>query len=198
MRTTILVLIALLAEPVYAGEILWNTADRLNRRTCPSTDCGVVGRLFHREKVTVLERVGEWVRITQPYNASCQGGRSQFVDEGNSACVSENGIRDGKFAEWVSANYLSAARPPDPSAGATGDLALVKDSDDYSKYSQIFAKAARNLIRSGQCSEADFKNNGGWVKSYTKRSQPIYFMYCGRAHVNNRIYLDASSGRTFR
>jgi len=66
-------------------ERLWVTSKRLNRRTCPSESCGVLGRLFFREGVTVHDKRDGWARITQTYDASCVGGRSEYVDTGNAA-----------------------------------------------------------------------------------------------------------------
>lgn len=48
-------------------ERLWVRSERLNRRTCPSESCGVVGRLFFREGVTGHEERNGWARITQTY-----------------------------------------------------------------------------------------------------------------------------------
>jgi hypothetical protein len=119
-------------------------------------------------------------RISNDYAASCVNGRSEYVDTGNNRCTPDNGIVDGRFAEWVSAEFLSQEQPPDPAVGATGIEALVAQSDDYRIYKAAFVKAAQSLISSGQCSEADFSENGGWWKS-SHRDQPIYFIYCGRA-----------------
>ncbi len=83
----------------------WVTVDRLNRRTCPATNCGVVGGLFFREGVNVLEQKDGWARISKYYNASCVDGKSEYLDEGNSECVPSNGIVEGEFAEWVSFNF---------------------------------------------------------------------------------------------
>jgi hypothetical protein len=145
-----------------------------------------------------LEERDGWVRVTRYYDASCKNGRSEYVDSGNAACDSANGIVRGRFAEWVSASYLSSSRPPDPAAGATGDFALVSGSDDYGKYKDEFARAAADLIKSGQCSRADFQESGGWLKSMQHRNRPIYFTYCGGMTLQNRLYLDASTGRVSR
>lgn len=37
-------------------------------------------RRFSRKK-------GEWVRITEPYSASCVGGESEYIKEGNKSCT---------------------------------------------------------------------------------------------------------------
>ena len=179
-------------------ERLWVTSERLNRRTCPSESCGVVGQLFFREGVTVREERDGWARITQTYDASCVGGRSEYVDTGNAACDPANGIADGQFAEWVSMEYLSETRPPDPAAGASGIEELVSGSDDFSRYRTAFAEAAQSLIAQRRCTERDFRDMGGWVKSTSHRNQPVYFTYCGGATVANRLYLNADTGEIFR
>ena len=179
-----------------AGRV-WVTSERLQRHSCPSERCGIVGQLFFRESATVLERRGGWARISERYDAACSSGRSEYVDKGNAECVAANGIVDGKFAEWVKAEHLSAARPPDPAATAAADEKLVAGSDDFARYRRAFVIAARTLIEDGRCTAGDFEENGGWMKSSNHRDEPIYFMYCGGFTVANRIYLDASSGRIF-
>lgn len=173
------------------AEDMWVSVDRLNRRTCPSTACGVVGKLFFREHVDAVERRGNWVRITRWYDAACAGGISEYVDSGNANCVPENGIEDGKFAEWVSVEALSAERPADPAEGAAGTAALIGGSDDYRVYKNAFVKATDELLASGRCTRGHFSEMGGWVKSFNYSDQPIYFTYCGSYR---KIYLNADTG----
>ena len=180
-----------------ADNKLWVTTDRTDRHTCPSTECGVAGRLMFREGVNALEKKGEWVRITKAYSASCVGGKSEYVKDGNKSCTSANGIKDGKFSEWIQLKSLSAKRPEDPAEGASGDDVLVKGSDDYQIYRTQFAKAARQLITDGTCTESDFQEMGGWMAS-TNRGPGMYFTYCGGMTLSNKIYLDTKSGKTSR
>ncbi|WP_010490783.1 hypothetical protein [Pseudomonas sp. S9] len=180
-----------------AAPKLWVTADQVARHTCPSDECGVAGYLMFREGVQALETKGSWVRITKPYTASCVGGNSKYVKSGNPACVANNGITEGVFAEWVSTKSLSTNRPVDPAQGATGDDALVKGSDDYRLYKNQFTKAARELINNGTCSTADFEEIGGWMASPAK-DQGMYFTYCGGMTTANRLYLDVNSGKVSR
>lgn len=194
-RAVPLLILALMSFSVLAEQDAWVTSNSLNRRTCPDANCGVVGTLLFREKAPIFEKKNGWVRITKYYDASCVNGKSEYVDSGNRTCNPANGINDGKFAEWVSAKYLSTERPADPSAGATGDHALVRGSDDYQIHKNAFAKAASQLISAGRCSAADFKEMGGWMKSSTHRSKPVYFTYCGGMTASNKIYLDASTGK---
>ncbi|MCZ6094883.1 hypothetical protein O5171_08800 [Escherichia coli] len=58
---------------------LWVVVDRTERHTCPSSKCGVAGKLFFREGVDFLEKKGEWVRITEPYSASCVEGKANIL-----------------------------------------------------------------------------------------------------------------------
>jgi len=185
--------------PAYASETAWVTSDRLNRRTCPDTSCGVVGQLFYREGVQIKEERGGWARITKYYDASCYLGKSEYVDAGNATCAPSNGISDGKLAEWVSLKYLAASRPADPAAGAEGTAKLIRYSDDFRTYEAAFVKATDELMASGRCSRNDFEEMGGWIKSTSNyRNAPVYFTYCGGSTISNRIYLDASNGRVFQ
>ena len=92
----------------------WVTAYRLNRRTCPSTSCGIVGQLSFNEGIEVFEQSNGWVRISKYYFASCVEGQSEYINTGNNNCTSRNGIVEGKLAEWVSVKFLSEDQPRDP------------------------------------------------------------------------------------
>jgi hypothetical protein len=192
------VVLACVSFSAYAAENYWVTSDTLERRTCPAATCGVVGQLLFREKASVLEVKNGWARITTYYDASCVADRSEYVDTGNAACIAENGINDGKFAEWVSLKALSKTRPADPGADATGVAALISGSDDYRHHKDAFVKAAQSLLEQKKCTENDFKESGGWYKSTNYRNQPVYFIYCGGFHKNNKIHLDVSNGRIFK
>lgn len=175
----------------------WTTTQRAARRTCPSTNCGVVGQLMFRESAHVYEQRDGWARTTEPYFASCSDGRSDYVDTGDARCVDGNGIVDGRFAEWVQLSALSETRPADPAETATADERLVAQSDDFTQHRAAFVRSASTLISEGRCTPTDFEEQGGWLKSSNHRDQPIYFTYCGGMTIANRIYLDAGSGRIF-
>ncbi|WP_139834473.1 MULTISPECIES: hypothetical protein [unclassified Pseudomonas] len=157
----------------------------------------MAGRLMFRESVKALEEKGAWVRITKRYSASCVNGVSEYVKDGNAACVSSNGITDGKFAEWVQAKDLAVNRPEDPANGAIGDDALIKGSDDYRLYRAQFSQGARKLINEGICSESDFEEMGGWMSS-SNRGKGMYFTYCGGMTLSNKVYLNVGTGETSR
>ncbi|MFT4255392.1 MAG: hypothetical protein QM599_00260 [Pseudoxanthomonas sp.] len=184
--------------PAFAAEDYWVTTDRLDRKTCPSVSCGVAGQLMFREHAGVLEIKNGWGRISKYYDASCVAGRSQYVKQGNAACTPANGMNKGQFVEWVSMKSLSKTRPVAPGADATGIAALIKDSDDYKLRKDAFVKATQTLLSRKKCTEKDFKESGGWYKSTNHRSQPVYFIYCSGFTSNNKIYLDASTGRIFK
>lgn len=176
----------------------WVNTERLNRRTCPSESCGVVGQLFFREAVTVLETRDGWARVTEPYDASCASGRSRYVGSGNSQCSVRNGIVDGRFSEWVLERFLVTTRPADPAAGAQGVEKLVSGSDYFARYRAVFVQATQSLLADRRCVAADFQEMGGWVKSSNHRNTPIYFTYCGGSNVSNRLYLNAKTGEIFQ
>lgn len=134
-----------------------------------------------------------WVRVSVPYDASCRNGQSEFVDDGNADCSEYNGIVDGKLSEWLFEEHLAASQPDDPAESATGDLELVAGSDDYRVYASNFAATARQLIGEGRCTEADFRNTGGWIKSMEYRERPVYFTYCG----NTQPYVNVDTGQVW-
>jgi len=87
------------------------------------------------------------------------------------------------------------------SAGTSSALEveqLVANSDDLERHRAAFIQAATELVEDGTCTEAEFMENGGWVRSTSFGSRPVYFMYCGGATVSNRLYLDAATGEMFR
>lgn len=192
---TSVIFVLISTSTCFAETQMWVKADAVNRRTCPSTECGVVGKLLFRESAKVMETRNGWARITKYYDAACSGGRSAYVDTGRADCTAENGIENGQLAEWISLDFLADERPTDPGAGAVGMSKLVAQSDDFRRYEKEFVKAAETLISSGQCSAKDFVDQGGWLRS-TNRGAGVYFTYCRGG--SNRIYLDVSTGRTFR
>lgn len=189
--------VAMMTTAAAAESQMWVTGDRANRRTCASTECGIVGKLFFRESAKVVEIKTGWARVSKYYDASCVGGRSKYVDAGRADCVPENGIVDGQFAEWIKLDLLSESRPADPGVGASGTAKLGAQSDDFRRYEAQFVTAAESLMASGTCSSSDFTAFGGWAKSWNKGAG-IYFMYCGGMTESSRIYLDVATGTTFR
>lgn len=73
----------------------------------------------------------------------------------------------------------------------------LSSSDDFDIYSDDFLKVSKQLIVDGSCLLSDFKENGGWWKSSTKKGK-IYFTYCGEPVIQNRIYFDIDSGSYFK
>jgi hypothetical protein len=100
--------------PADAETRMWINTDDSKRRTCPSVECGIVGRFYFRESVVVYETMDGWSRVSRYYSAGCQEGRSAFVDFGRDDCSKSNGIKAGEFAEWVKSDFLTSQRPDDP------------------------------------------------------------------------------------
>lgn len=184
------------AEPLTEAGKQWVTTQYLDRRTCPSEKCGIVGRLSFREAATPLETRDGWVRVSKVYDAACESGRSKYVDKGDAICSSENGITDGRFAEWVRADALSVTRPADPAATASADESLIAGSDDFAQHRRVFAEVTQKLISDGRCTADEFKEQGGWVKSVNEhRDEPVYFAYCGGMTASAKIYINAETGQ---
>lgn len=102
------------ALPSSAQTRMWVGADDLRRHSCPSIDCGIVGRLFFRESVIVYQTRDGWSRISGYSAAGCHDGKAAFVQSGRSDCSKENGIANGEFAEWVDSKGLATEKPDRP------------------------------------------------------------------------------------
>jgi len=107
-------LAALATVPASAETRMWIKGDGGIRRTCPSMECGAVGRFFPGESVLVYESVDGWSRVSLYYSAGRFDGLSAYVEAGPSNCLPENGIRDGEFAEWTLSETLSATEAGGP------------------------------------------------------------------------------------
>ncbi|MHA6644094.1 hypothetical protein ACX3P1_15685 [Mesorhizobium sp. A623] len=124
----VLVLIAMLSasvtfiQPVQAESRMWVAADNAKRRSCPSMECGIIGRLFFRETVVVYETSKGWSRVSGYSNAGCYEEQSSFVQAGRNDCSEENGISDGEFAIWVKSDSLADQKP--------GRIPEVQGSDE--------------------------------------------------------------------
>ena len=175
---------------------MYVTANRLKRRICPSTSCGVIGDLYKREGVTVHEEKDGWARISQFYTP-CINGENTMVESGNDSCGPDNGIVDGQAATWVSMNYLTSEQPEDPAETATGYEKLVAGSTDFDLHRAAFASIAEKMIQNGTCDRAAFEEWGGFYNSDAE-GEGIYFIYCGEARRENRYYVDVNTQRVYQ
>ena len=173
---------------------LFVNVERVQRRTCPNITCGDVGWIAEPQVVEALEQRDGWVRITKSYDALCKNSVSEYIDGGKDTCTADNGIRDGRFAEWVPMSALIKERPADPAATATGDESMVAQSDDFKRYREAFTEVAARLIADGRCTRADFQEQGGWMKSVNQyKDEPVYFTYCGGMPSASKIYMNAKN-----
>jgi hypothetical protein len=104
---TLVTIACVLLVPAKAQEQMSIRADDVQRRTCPSVQCGVVGRFFFGESVPAYESVDGWSRVSRYYSAGCYEGRSAYVQHGPNECTEANGIVQGEFAEWVRSEFLA-------------------------------------------------------------------------------------------
>lgn len=100
----------------WADMRMWVAAEGPERHTCPSEACGVTGRFFFRESLYVYETQGAWSRVTHFRSAGCNDGVSAYVETGPNECSAENGIVQGKYAEWIKSEFLAKERPEEPIA----------------------------------------------------------------------------------
>ena len=143
----------------------------------PEIDGLITGYLYKGEKVEVLEKQGDWARISD-YIVLKEGGP--------------------QIAEWVAMSGLSNDEVV-ISNNENKDILdsyLVK-SDDLKLYQEKFRNSVAKLISEGECEPIDFEELGGWVRSVRYSERDVYFIYCGGLSLENKIYLDVNTNEIF-
>ena len=113
------------------------------------------------------------------------------------------------MARWVFAKFLNNDEPvavqkanfTSSSNSHSSNPKLekaIKLSDDFSKYQSVFVSASEKLINDGVCKLVDFEKMGGWWRSLIHKPELVYVTYCGGSEKDNRIYLNARTGATFK
>lgn len=143
----------------------------------PEIDGLITDYLYKGEKVEVLEKQGDWARISD-YIVLKEGGP--------------------QTAEWVSMSGLSNDEVviSDKENKEILDSYLVK-SDDLKLYQEKFRNSVAKLMSEGECEPSDFEELGGWVKSVRYSERDVYFIYCGGLSLENKIYLDVNTNEIF-
>ncbi|MCC5516537.1 hypothetical protein BCT19_01915 [Vibrio splendidus] len=143
----------------------------------PEIDGLITDYLYKGEKVEVLEKQGEWARISD-YIVLKEGGP--------------------QTAEWVSMSGLSNDEViiSEKESIEILDSYLVK-SDDLKIHKEKFRNTVAELISDGECDPSDFEELGGWVKSVKYSDRDVYFIYCGGLSLENKIYLDVNTNEIF-
>ncbi|PTP40510.1 SH3 domain-containing protein [Vibrio splendidus] len=143
----------------------------------PEIDGLITDYLYKGEKVEVLEKQGEWARISD-YIVLKEGGP--------------------QTAEWVSMSGLSNDEViiSEKESLEILDSYLVK-SDDLKLHKETFRNTVAELISDGECDPSDFEELGGWVKSVKYSDRDVYFIYCSGLSLENKIYLDVNTNEIF-
>ena len=207
IRVTLTVLLAMIAistanaAATSPGDFVV-TVGTLNVRLAPNTTGQTSSRLHRGQVVEVLEVRQGWARISRFYDGSSEG-------------------LSGNVAQWVFATHLSlnpsveapsarpSAKPPVevlPAQPPPGEkiivtaslLDAIKSSDDLPKYESTFAWVSTRLVDTGTCKLSDFRDIGGWWRSAAHKPRPVYYTYCGGGSNSDRIYVDTTTGETFR
>ncbi|MBD1556791.1 SH3 domain-containing protein [Vibrio sp. S9_S30] len=148
------------------------SSSSLNVRREPDTDALISRVLDIGDKVNVLESNQGWARIAE-YN--------------------EYG--DGEFAQWISEQFLSSTVPENLNEVRSGRTEIaIKGSDNFLIHRELFLSVSQDLINDGVCTNGDFQEVGGWLKSVVYHPRDVYYTYCGGIEREHKLYLDAENG----
>ncbi|EAQ53696.1 SH3 domain-containing protein [Vibrio sp. MED222] len=143
----------------------------------PEIDGLITDYLYKGEKVELLEKQGEWARISD-YIVLKEGGP--------------------QTAEWISMSGLSSDEVIISEQENREILdSYLSRSDDLKLHQEKFRNTVAKLISEGECDPSDFEELGGWVKSVKYSNRDVYFIYCGGLSLENKIYLDVNTNEIF-
>ncbi|KGR36228.1 SH3 domain protein [Vibrio campbellii] len=143
----------------------------------PEHQALIVDSLYKGEKVSVLEKVDGWFRLSD-YIVYEEGGE--------------------ETAEWVDSKGLSDAEPVIKEHERLEILdGYLQKSDDLKTHLDMFRNKTQQLLDDETCDPSDFEELGGWVRSVTYKTRNVYFIYCGGLEQENKIYLDVDKGEIF-
>ncbi|WP_151899235.1 hypothetical protein [Vibrio mediterranei] len=147
-----------------------------NVLTQPDLASATDGVAYYGEKLKVLEREGEWIRIAPIYQ----------LEEGAE-----------EISQWVNTKHLVIKE-----VNLSGERWLnvltdyIEGSDDFVLYQEKFFDASTKLVKQKRCRLSDFEELSGWVKSINHQDS-VYFTYCGGIESENKVYLNVATGELF-
>ncbi|MCL9780836.1 hypothetical protein M9194_05200 [Vibrio sp. S4M6] len=150
---------------------------QLGIRNAPSYDAFINDHMYRGDKVKILERKGDWGRISR-YYVYAEGGKEE--------------------ADWLPMAGLSPTALVVSEKERMATLtAFIGESDNFKEHDKAFLKATDMLLKQDKCRPSDFQETEGWVKSVKYKDREVYFVYCGGLNLSNKIYLDVQTGETF-
>lgn len=156
------------------------SSDSVKERLGPSVSAASTNTIHKGQAVEVFEVKDGWARVSKFYDGAVEG-------------------QSGQVARWVSAQFLVKEKPAAPAVAADNRLEQsIKGSEDFAKFRAGFVKASESLVKSGQCSLADFSEMGGWMRSTNHKPKPVYFTYCGGMTLANKVYVNVQTGEIFK
>ena len=178
------------------------TASTLNVRLAPQMNGQTSSRLGRGQVVDVLEVRDGWARISNYFDGAGEGlsgDVARWVYAVHLSIKPAEARPAAKPAKKKVIEYLPAQPPPGEEIIVSASiLEAISSSDDLPKYQSTFAWVSARLVDTGTCKVSDFRDIGGWWRSTDHKPRPVYYTYCGGGSNSNRIFVDTSTGETFR
>ncbi len=141
--------------PAFAGErMMYVSGDGLNVRYCAASNCCIAERLSLNDPVSVMERDGDWARISVFHDVNITGKTCKKPEP-------------DRIAHWVSLDYLTDRLPDgiDPNTwyGVLSDRRIrgIPRVGDYGltrSELEVVRRYAAALLLNGECKGIDAGN----------------------------------------
>ncbi len=175
----------------------------LNVRLAPNTSGKLRGKLHRGQVIEALEVRDGWARISRYYNGANEGVAGTVAHWVYATHLADLPVAKKQAARPVEKELVVEVQPAMPPPGeeiivSAPILDAIKSSDDLPRYEATFAWVSAKLVDTGTCKISDFRDIGGWWRSADHKPRPIYYTYCGGGSNSDRIYMDTTTGKTFR
>lgn len=208
-------LISLLTLSTFTAHTLASDTHYVNTKTlkvrlAPTSKSAHLYSLYKGHKVKVYEIKNSWARISE-YTKTAQWVHEDYLTQLDSAKTKKKIEKVQVIEKPIPViekkpKEKTIVKEPEPQTIIEEDipedismeamlLETISKSDDYERYKSTFTSVSQRLFKNETCRLKDFKRSNGWMEI---SDGELYFIYCGKIKKQNKIFLNVSTGETFK
>ena len=204
-------LISLLLLSVFTAHIIASNTHYVNTKTLkvrlePTSKSPHLYSVYKGHKVKVYEVKNSWARISE-YSKIAQWVHEDYLTKLKETKVEKKiekptVVVEKKIEEIKKEEIKPIVKEPEPQIIIEEGISLeavlldtIAKSDDFKRYESTFTSVSQRLFKDGTCQLKDFKRSNGWMEI---SDGELYFIYCGKIKKQNKIFLNVTTGETFK
>lgn len=204
-------LISLLLLSVFTAHIIASNTHYVNTKTLkvrlePTSKSPHLYSVYKGHKVKVYEVKNSWARISE-YSKTAQWVHEDYLTKLQDTKAQKKiekpiAVVEKKIEEIKKEEIKPIVKEPEPQIIIEEGISLeavlldtIAKSDDFKRYESTFTSVSQRLFKDGTCQLKDFKRSNGWMEI---SDGELYFIYCGKIKKQNKIFLNVTTGETFK